>query len=103
MGRIVLVQCDVCGCKVELYDWIYLPYKRMLVFPLLFNRTGGAFFDTCGKQCEIVFREYCKFYFGEDVHEPDTNKRHTLLHLDGGRAADGQAITISQGIKGFKT
>lgn len=103
MARIEHVKCDVCGSEATLREWIYLPFRRMLVFPRLFNKTGSAFFDVCGKVCEHVFREYCKNYFGEDVYEPIENKRHTILHVDANRGTNSQAVTLSQGIKGYKT
>jgi hypothetical protein len=104
MSREEYVRCDVCGCTAHLREWVFIPFRRMLVFPRLFNKTGSAFFDVCGRVCEYTFREYCKHYFGEDVYyEHDKNKRHSVLRMDDRRAADNQAVTISQGIKGYKT
>ena len=103
MSRVEYVKCDVCGCQAKLREWVFVPFRRMLVFPRLFNKTGSAFFDVCGRVCEHKFREYCKFYFEEDVYEPSEGKRQPLFNVDDNGRANGRAVSISQGITGYKT
>jgi len=69
MSRSELIVCDCCGSSVAIADWVVLPTRRTLVFPLMFNRTGTAFFDVCGRTCEFMFRQYCIMYYKEDIFE----------------------------------
>jgi hypothetical protein len=58
-----IVVCDMCESKVELKDWVHLPFRKSFI-SFEFREI-----DLCGAPCESVFWIYYKHYIGGTKYE----------------------------------
>lgn len=56
MSRTITVKCDVCGGKLDLYNWCYLPSR--IAYPTM----AYGIIDLCSVGCDKVFRAYFEHY-----------------------------------------